>query len=126
MSLTGASGSLFDPHDGEDDVDIILDRIKESIVSYAKLLATERDGPAYHDLVLALFDRDRDGEALRHSMHGQVALNSVGGTRASNGRGDEGDGGVLLHKQKILGAQMFVASGVVRINRSRLNDQTYL
>src|SRR5262249_19627835 len=107
-------------------VDIILDRIKEGIVSYAKLLATERDVSTYHDLVLALFDSDRDGEVLRHSTHGQAAVDGVGRGSASDGRGDEGDGGVLLRKQKILGAQMFIPSGVVRIDRPCLNDQTYL
>src|SRR5262249_55878548 len=110
----------------EDNVDIILDRIKEGIVSYAKLPATERDVPTCHDLVLALFDCDRDAEVLRHSTHGQAALDGVGRGSASDARGDEGDGRILLHRQKILGTQMFVASGVVRINRPRLNDQTYL
>ncbi len=124
QSLT--SGSLFDPHDSEEDVDLILDRIKQGIVGYAKRLATERDVPSYHDVVLVLFDRDRDGEALRHPTHGQVALDSVGGAGTSDGRGHEGERGILLHKQKSLGAQMFIALGVVRINRPRLNDQTDL
>ncbi len=43
MSLTGASGSLFDPHDGEDDVDIILDRIKEQRFD-RKLMQNYADG----------------------------------------------------------------------------------
>src|SRR5262249_29507674 len=95
---------LFNSHDGEEDVDPVLDRIKESIVGYAKRLATESDVAAYHDVVLALFDRDRDAEALRHPMHGQVALHGIGSASTSDGLGGESDGGILLDKQKILGA----------------------
>jgi hypothetical protein len=73
------SESLFDPHDGENDVDLVLDRIQRRRCRCdTKPFAIERNVAAYDDLVLALFDRDRNGKVLRHPVRGQVSLHSVG------------------------------------------------
>src|SRR5215510_563440 len=73
----GLACSRLHPYDSKCDIHCILHRVKKAIVLHAEVSAIERDIPLHDNLVLPLFYGHRNGHALGHAAHLQVALHRI-------------------------------------------------